>query len=415
VLKATQPIIRGLTQPLTAALSEFTDLGILNAPYLGQVTTRVMLPNRFSSSLKYANGRRAHFARDDIVALQVIVPNFYINAPVGETGTGGVLTTSVSIEYPLGTRTQVPFGGATYGSVPDNSYLISDVLPIAIPNGSLLYAWEFWNNPAGFAYASYNSSPAPYLSEAYEYSATSLLDKTLSGTIIKSDANNVNVFGCCGIIAYTRRPSIYIGAGADSRAFGYEHAPNNPDLGEIADAVGGTFAYMLHAIPSAKVSIWNASHANQLALSQFCSDIVLQGGINDINSPATAATVLAARDTARAYFPSSKRVHETTLPPHTASSDGFTTLGGQTLASTVNNAQRVAFNDAVRAGRAGYAGYFDIADAVESSRNSGLWNCPVAGGGTAPAVLTSGLHELKAGNDLIASSGVVNLGAFHRP
>ena len=64
-----------------------------------------------------------------------------------------------------------------------------------------------------------------------------------------------------------------------------------------------------------------------------------------------------------------------TIPPKTTSTDGWITTGNQTI--TGSNDVRIVINDWIRTTPAPLAGYIEFADAVESSRNSGLWKSGV--------------------------------------
>lgn len=88
-----------------------------------------------------------------------------------------------------------------------------------------------------------------------------------------------------------------------------------------------------------------------------------------------------------------QRVIQTTITPHTTSTDGFVTTANQTVHSMTIEARRVQLNDWIRAGAptvsgppvapgtsgallAGQAGhplfgYWEIADQAETARNSG--------------------------------------------
>jgi hypothetical protein len=89
---------------------------------------------------------------------------------------------------------------------------------------------------------------------------------------------------------------------------------------------------------------------------------------------------------------------QTTIAPHTSSTDAWATIGNQTILNpSTDNAPRITFNNWVRdgapmlagvavaagsnatgtlrAGQSGHplAGYMELADVVESSRDSGYW------------------------------------------
>lgn len=112
---------------------------------------------------------------------------------------------------------------------------------------------------------------------------------------------------------------------------------------------------------------------------------------------------------------------QSTLVPRTTSTDDWTTLAGQT--HMPNEASRVGFNDwvrdgspilaagtyaptgssavgTVRAGQPGHPlkGYLEVADTVESARNSGLWKV----NGTARWTVQDGVHPAPAGHAAMA-------------
>jgi len=94
--------------------------------YLGQVATRARIPQAVSGANSQMNSASAHIARDDITAIQVGFVNWY--QPVGSSGEtdGGTLDTfTASVEYPLGTFTQLQFSGAANGGLAVDARLIS--------------------------------------------------------------------------------------------------------------------------------------------------------------------------------------------------------------------------------------------------------------------------------------------------
>lgn len=66
-----------------------------------------------------------------------------------------------------------------------------------------------------------------------------------------------------------------------------------------------------------------------------------------------------------------KRVWIHTLRPETTSTDGWITTANQT--PLADEAGRVMMNEWLRTVPAPFSGYFELADAVETSRNSGIW------------------------------------------
>ncbi len=227
----------------------------------------------------------------------------------------------------------------------------------------------------------------------------------MSGTITNTSPTNTNTFGCCAIIAQTRKGSVLIIG--DSRALGTrdDNVANFGDLGEIEKSIGPTMACANYGISSLTAVGWNALHANQLALSAYFSGIVIQLGVNDLYGGASAATVKTSLQTLAANF-NGKPVYGSTAPPETTSTDSWATTGNQSQVSSADNTQRIAHNANLRAGSiTGFTGYFEVADQVESARDSGLW---------IPNFTEDGIHEIAAGTAAIKSSGAVNAAVFKR-
>ena len=53
-----------------------------------------------------------------------------------------------------------------------------------------------------------------------------------------------------------------------------------------------------------------------------------------------------------------------------------------------------------------FVGYFEVADQVETARDSGIWQ---------PNFTFEGIHEVQAGYLAIKNSGAINTAVIHRP
>jgi len=82
-------------------------------------------------------------------------------------------------------------------------------------------------------------------------------------------------------------------------------------------------------------------------------------------------------DRTMALFPS-KRIVLVTLTPKAASTDFWATTAAQTTSDLTDEASRIKYNTSVRAKVARVGQFSEIADVVESSRNSGVWKAPGA-------------------------------------
>jgi hypothetical protein len=155
---------------------------------------------------------------------------------------------------------------------------------------------------------------------------------------------------------------------------------------------------------------FNSSKAFRLAVAQFCTHVVEGYGDNDFApSGGNASLALLQSSMLGIWFSLARqglKVWRVSILPRTTSTDAWATIGNQTVGG--NDAARTGFNDWLRAGApispttlaavaigtggalvmgvTGHplTGYFEIADLVETSRNSGVWK--------APGYTTDGIH-----------------------
>ena len=80
-----------------------------------------------------------------------------------------------------------------------------------------------------------------------------------------------------------------------------------------------------------------------------------------------------------------------------------------TSTANANEAAIAAYNDSIRAGVAGASGYFEIADAVESSRNSGK----IKADGNNFKYTPDGLHFNQFGS--LAITAGIDMSIVHLP
>ena len=132
----------------------------------------------------------------------------------------------------------------------------------------------------------------------------------------------------------------------------------------------------------------------------YASQIIVSYGINDVAHGSAYDGIRAIQSIWRAA--GAQKKYCITIEPYTTSvSKNWTVAPGDQVNAAKN---RIAFNNLVRSGIPGGTGYYEIADVVESSRDSGLW------AGASPPNTLDGLHPSESGYALIASSGAVRLG-----
>jgi len=375
-------------------------VGSIQTAYTGQVATACLVPDTANTSTaKWFNSRSPHFARDTITSLRVAFPNWYVNASKVETNCGGTVTLTGSIEYPAGTFTAITWAASSSVTTADGGQDLSDAVTVAIPKNA-----QFWIRCYGVAGA--GSTPFSQQNAldtgnggAFEFSATSLTDKTMSGTITNT-GGNTGAYTPLLIVSNTVVPSVFILG--DSRQRGaLEAFDSSGDRGEVTRSVGPTMGYINCGISGDTVVQFNASYAKRMALSLYCSHATCGYGINDLAVSTPPATIAANLVVVAARF-TGKPIYMNTVVLTSSSGNGWIDAGGQTVGAT--NAARVTLNGLIRAGIAGATAYIEVADQVETARDSGIWKFP--------GYTSDGVHETLSGSLLIKNSGVVPVGSM---
>ncbi len=376
-------------------------------PYLGYVATRGYIAVGDNTSDKSLMSRTFHYARTNITSLQLALPNWWINGSASsEQLIAGIATTTASIEYPAGTFTRVTFGGSATGTIPASGTLVSDPVSVSIPNGAEFWVRIFLENSHGIVFTGQGD---PNFGDAMTASTSIVSDQTMGGTV--ASTTGASIYMPAAIIGTTTQPSVFIVG--DSRVYGNADQSDDAsgDVGEVARAIGPNFAYVNAGASGLRtdylIDFLNAdfpSDANMFKLASYASDVINQTAVVDVILGSTTPQVENSLTTLWALFPSHIPVYQTTMPPWTTSTDGWTTLANQTPNS--DDAARIGTNDFIRTTPSGLAGYFEVANLMESSQDSGLWKVP--------GYTTDGVHETTAANIDIENSGVFATSSFAR-
>ena len=381
-------------------------VGALGALRLGAVSSKFILPSAINPANQSQMIRNGDFARDTISVGYLVFPNFYVSATSGgiDTAPGATRTINASIEYPAGVMHQVTFGGSATGTMTDGqARMVSDPIAVSIPRGA-----QFWINvrqasTAGIIYANSRTGYPGFGDQEINSSGLNVADNTMvpGWTGAAGGATYRPLF-----VAMTRRPTVAVIG--DSRVEGAANTSGAvPYPGEVMPGIGPLFGCINLARGGCTIqtAVTGTNSAKRREYLAYATHGVMQLGINDISSARTAAQIRADRASFRAYAPTLTWI-ETTIPPKTSSTDSWATLTNQTL--DTNNSVRVTLNNLIRGGDAGVAGLFDIADAMESSRNSGKWKAPPL---VDAAITADGLHQNDAGCALAVPfipAGVIN-------
>lgn len=368
-------------------------------PYTGLVATRGKVLNSTNVAYQQLQGKTRHVAMDNITSLQLVYGGWYTTNPrsngnVSEVNASAASTITASIEYPMGTRTQVKFSGSATGTIPVGSNLVSDSVAVSIPLGAAFFVHVFQQNPTSVLFI--GSVTSAGTGELCNLAASGLTDLTMAGTI--TNTFFTTHYPPLAIIGNTSRPSFALFG--DSKCEGALDTYSDAYLllGELERAAGKSFGFTNCGLGGERMSdVAGGTATKRVALAQYASHVLSQYGINDITNSRTAGQVLTDLATFRALFPG-KPFYQGTVAPVTTSSDSWATTGNQT--THANNAARVTLNQSIRNHNTGALdGHMEIADAVESGRDSGIWKA---------AYTTDGTHETQTAYIAVKTFGGVD-------
>ena len=388
--------------------------GVGASPSLGPIATGNYFPTGYYSVGGHVgyNSYTAHWATENIASLQLVFVAAMANNAVGGVVSEHVqgLTDNVVtcvIEYPVGIYTRIKKDAVNAINVGIGAFVVTDAATVSIPSGAKFIVHTYWAKQGGGlpnVAATYDVGNGVLTNEATP------TDKTGTFSILAAATNWAVAgwqLGPQAIIANTtKRTFALIG---DSRTEGVQAGKTDANkgcTGEVALSIYNAGHGMLNlGIGNDRASKYIDSHALRLQLAGYCSEVVLGFGANDIFFD-SAATILANTQTIRGYF-AGKPAYLYTLPPvAVTSTDSYATVANQT-AHPVNPA-RVGYNALLRAAPSGITRVWEIADVLESSRDSGKWRVDLGlvNGNNASGDPT---HENNFGNATIAESGAIVL------
>lgn len=396
IVLAQKPGQAGLDDLSTQVL---TDSGVRRKSYLGQVATRSGVMNWTNAGNKQMMSRSLHKAREHISKLKIAIPNWYVAAQTApsngtEANNGASTSVTASIEYPVGVFSQVTFSSSITGTIPAGGTIISDWVPVTIPDGAEFFVRLWTNNANGLIYCSTHIGQA---GEMNAYGVTTP-DLTMGGSFASATAI---IQVPCAIIGSATQPSYYFAG--DSRGFGVnDTADISRDVGQLARTIGKKFAYINGCVSSERVQLASANYAKRLELAAYCSHVISNFGINDNRSNSgnrSAALVMTDLNTFANLF-GGKPFYQCTIPPYTSSTDSFATTANQSTAINTNHAELLVLNNSIRSG--GVASAYGVIELYNAVTTAGVWT---------PNFTTDGLHESRQGNLAIQSSNVVAVAA----
>lgn len=375
-------------------------LGSTSSQYEGFVATRARMAFDIDSTNRQIMCRSAHIATENLTSIKLAFQNFAPGLP--ENGNGSSATQTAAIEYPPGTiNAVVKFGGSTSGTIANGSILFSDYTSLSIiPAGATFWVRKYLTSTVGFYYNhQYQSST---LGESTSVAVSGLTDQTQTTGAITGGTSQTWTQAPVAIIGHTTNPSVLIIGDSRTSGQGDSGESNNFDakVGNIARSMGSV-PFVNIGTSSKQANGWAGNAVATSALLPYGSQVIVALGINDLIAgrnqsqvAADIATILASASAIKKY--------PITIEPDT--SDGGSPSAAWTTTGQQSNlvANRVAYNTLVRAGILAATGFYEVADVVESARNSTFWIVTPS-----PPYTGDGLHESGAGYALIAASGAI--------
>ncbi|WP_168218868.1 LamG domain-containing protein [Limnoglobus roseus] len=383
--------------------------------YLGPVATSAMMPNsqNTTASTKIMT-RKAHYARDSITSLQLIYPNWRVDVSTGtlgaEVGVGNSIDVKSWVEYPVGTYTPVLFSGSATATIADFTQRLSDTTALTIPDGALFYTWTYAAPTTGnnFPYfgTTLTGNPLYYTGGGSEAAVMGTSGVPTTPGAITDNGLGKRGYWPIAILGQTAKETYFLVG--DSRQQGaLDVADSAYNLGGIARSIGDTRAYINVGVSADQLSSFVTSHSMRYALSQYCTTVINEYGINGIISRGVGSIEGLQNYQKRAtYLFNGKRYLRATYEPIDSSTDLFATLANQTFIGS-QNTPRINYNDWARTQPDSVVS-LDVASALESSLDSGKWVV----NGTANYATADGTHANQNGSLLVKSAGVISPAAI---
>jgi lysophospholipase L1-like esterase len=396
------PVYVGTRRALAARASIPRDLfGFpLSQWYLGVVATRKYDADALDTTIKQVNARSGHFARDAITSLFLEFSDLYVE--ITEKASGSPTSVSACIEYPAGRFTRVLFSGATVGSMPSGGDLRSDAILLSIPRGAMFWIWRFKENATGWNYNQFLLQSTT-MGDRTQIAASGLTDQSNNGTI----TNNTSILDIAPVVlAQTKRPTLLFVGDSKGMGVGSDFAGSlTGDYGEACSVLGSEFAYINCCIGGDRVSRFVASYARRASRAAYCSHAFSNYGINDLRNSRTPVQI---QDDLQYMSGRLKRpIYQLTVAPATLltpSTDGWTTLAGQTIEAS--DTVRQTLNTWLRTVPDPFLAVFDTASIMESAIEAGKW---------VPGYTSDGIHENAVGYAAIRNSNLIPFATFTRP
>jgi lysophospholipase L1-like esterase len=382
--------------------SKFSVLVPARSPHGQVAASRSMVSGAVSGvSGRNYNTRLQHTTYGaDIGSLRLVYTNFG-----SDLEPSNPVVVSASIEYPASTYWPVTFGGKKRVTIDPGQLAVSDVVGVDIPASTTFYTRSYWAARDVANDKVVLTTNLGAAADGFTFSSTPEADHTLDGTAMTPGTG----VAPAPAMVLAQRAAI---SGVPV-SLPCPMAVGDSILWGQGDSNDWRNGYWVRACDAAGIPTINTGRSAELGsgfatfstsrrrrqLLQFATSLFIQYGTNDVNNSRTLVQLQTDVQTIVAY--ATRRglpVFLGTITPLTTSTDSWATTGNQTPYGGTASREtiRKQYNAWVRAGVAGVAGYFEIADQVESARDSGLWK--------APSYTADGTHPTATGHAAVAAA-----------
>lgn len=326
-----------------------------------------------------------------VTALAIVLPGWYVDG-TNESSLPNNYTATASIEYPAGTFTQVTWSSSTSATVTPGTNLISDYVTLTtpIPAGSQFWVRIYVSVTAGQKWTvSDNYHPLNTALGEKGEQGVGLSDKTLSGTI----GTGSLVLRPCGILSNSTSgyPKVNMAICSDSIGMGV--GDNNYDshnnIGGFARAATGLCPVLVLGDLGTQVSnqIISGKYAKRLDLITKCgiTHVFTDYGVNDITLqyPGLTGAILEANQVTfwNLISANGQQVIQSTLTPHTFSTDSWLTTASQSNYSAAfqgSTQVRGLSNANIRTTPSPLLTFVEVTNNLETAQDSNVWGVGAA-------------------------------------
>jgi lysophospholipase L1-like esterase len=356
----------------------------------------------------FREGRKRHRMTTDFSGIRLV----YLLSSAQDVDPTGNVYIRAGVETATSGRLPVFFAGSRDGKGEPGSLLISDVVPLDGAAGDFIFSVTLATagGPASAPVAGttipLNWTTVTANSEGGSNGTGVPTDRTLTGTV---SSTQLAILAPNAVLATGVRAAVpSVAVIGDSIAMGQGDATILTDGGFIVRALDAAVKPYVRVAKGSELGqnfVAYSTSRRRRQMLQWATHAIVEYGTNDIFGGRTLAQTQA--DLLSIWFTMWRRnaqVWQTTISPRTTSTDSWTTTGNQSKNTAPQDATRVTLNAWIRAGApidpstkaavtvgtsgallAGsslhpLAGYFEVADVIESARDSGLWKVPAVSG-----------------------------------